>query len=62
MAVFLCAFAAATLMNLPVMALRPMPGTCFAAFFAALFLAMVVGYWLRIEIKLGTRRAAATDR
>lgn len=53
--VFLCPLAALTLMNLPVMALRPMPGAFLAGtflevlFFAALpgafFLAMVMGNW-----------------
>ncbi len=52
-AVFLCPLAALTLMNLPEMALRPMPGaflagaffaaTFFAAFRGVLFLAMVMG-------------------
>ena len=40
-AVFLWALAALTVMNFPVMALRPIPGGFLAAFLAALFLAMV---------------------
>lgn len=46
MAVFLCAFAELTLMNLPVIALRPIPDALIGAFFffdAALRVAMGFG-------------------